>query len=325
MSKANSLPDDDLLPDERALLEGGTVSPAPAPAADAPAPAPAAASGTDADEEGTTAAPAPAPAADPVAAAPAPADEPAPAPDGEGSDTDLNAEPARPTYEAPAARDFSAELKAVRDDQSALTKKWSDGEITDDEYNAQRADLEDKRDSVLTAKVQAETIDTLNRQAKLQSQQQVLASIISASKAAGQIDYSEAKNATAFDKMLAAVSSDPENEGLGFAELAQKTHTALCAVRGISAAAPARSPSPAPAPAPAAGPAAAPAAPSMRNIPPTLGALPSAGTVPIHNEAATTIAGMDDPDQAEAALAAMPVSQRTELLRSTIRPGHGRH
>ena len=62
----------------------------------------------------------------------------------------------------------------------------------------------------------------------------------------------------------------------------------------------------------------------MRGIPPTLGGMPQASANPVSNDAATAIVSMDDPDQAEAALASMPAAQRTELLRATIRPGQGR-
>lgn len=321
MPPSNSLPDDDLLPDERALLEQqASGAPAPAPAAAAPAPA----------DDDTAAAPAPAPAAaepgaEGEAAAAAAATTEA---DGEGSETDsaTTAEPVRPTYEAPEARDFGAELKGVRDEQAALRKQWSDGELGDDEYNAKLAELEDRRDAVLTAKVQAETIENLNRQAVIQTQQQVLAAIRKASMEAGQLDYTDVKNATAFDKMLGAVMADPENGGKSFPELAQAAHDALCAVRGVKAAAPAPSPAPSPAgaPAPAPAAAAAPAAPTMRGIPPTLGGIPQASANPVSNDAATAIVSMDDPDQAEAALASLPASQRAELLRSTIRPNQGR-
>lgn len=321
MPPSNSLPDDDLLPDERALLEQQANGGAPAAAA----PAPAATEADDADTQAAAEGTAAEAAADAAAATPAPA----PATDGEGSETDqaaTTAEPVRPTYEAPEARDFGAELKQVRDEQAVLRTKWTNGELGDDEYNAQLASLEDKRDAVLTAKVQAETIENLNRQAVVQSQNQVLASIMKASKEAGQLDYTDAKNATAFDKMLGAVMADPENGGKSFAELAQAAHDALCAVRGVKAAAPAPSPAPSPAgaPAPAPAAAAAPAAPTMRGIPPTLGGIPQASANPVSNDAATAIVSMDDPDQAEAALASLPASQRAELLRSTIRPNQGR-
>lgn len=299
--------DDDLLPDERALLEQEATGDAPAPAA-APAPA-------DADVD--TAA-APAPAADAPAPAPAPEGEaaapaPAPAVESEGGETD--AAPQRPTYDTGEARDFDKERGEVRTEKAALHKKWSDGELSDDDYNTQAAALDDKLDALLTEKVQAQTIDNLNRQAAIQSQQQVLAGIMKASKAANELDYTDAKTATAFDKMLGAVMADPENGGKSFAELAQAAHDGLCAVRGVKRAAAA-------APAPAAAP--TPAQPTMRNIPATLGGMPSASNVPVSNDAASSIVGMDDPDQAEAALAAMPAAQRSELLRSTIKPNQGR-
>lgn len=313
------LPDDDLLPDERALLEGKPIATDTTPPAQAATLDP-----VDDDNEPATppaAAPAPAPAAEDNTPAPAPA--PAVA-ESEGGEVDQATDAAqRPTYEAPTARDFDAERKTLRGEKATLHKQWSDGELTDEDYQAKTADLDDKLDAILVEKTQAQTIENLNRQAVVQKQTDVLARIAADSKKAGLLDYGDEKTAKAFDSMFKAVASDPENEGKSFEDLANAAHTALCAVRGAKASA-APAPSPAPAPAPAAAAPAAPAAPAMRNIPQTLNGLPPASMNPVSNDAATSIAAMDDPDAAEAALAAMPASQRTELLRSTIRPGQGR-
>jgi hypothetical protein len=139
----------------------------------------------------------------------------------------------RPTYESPEARDFDAERKALRQSKADVQKQWSDGELSDEEYSAKTSEVDDKLDTLLTLKVQAETIENLNRQAVIQTQQQALQAISAASKKAGELDYSDAKVATAYDRMLGAVMADPDNGGKAFAELAQLAHDALCTTRGV--------------------------------------------------------------------------------------------
>lgn len=320
--------DDDLTPDEREFLRGSAPAQAPAPAAAAPAP-----------DDVTAAAPAPDPSEDddtaaaPAPAAAAPADAPAPAPapdengngesDGEGNTPDLQAQaeateaPQRPTYDAPQPRDFAAERKALRDQQIELDKQWSvGGDVTDEERNTKFYELQDKIDAINAAEAEVRTIDRLNRQAVQQQQETVLNGIAAASSKAGELDYSKEDVAGAFDAMLKAVAADPSNKGKSFAEVAQATHNALCAARGIQRGSPAPSPAPTPA-APSAAPA-APAAPAPRNVPPTLARMPVAGAVPTGNDAMTTLAAMDDPDEAEAQFERMAPAQREALRRSTI-------
>lgn len=303
------LQDDDSTPDELEFLaRGGAPADAPAPAQAAAAPAP------EDDDSGddATQAPAPAPAA-------APGETP---PDGavddEGAIDKASAEPvasadapALPTYDAPAARDFAAEFKTIKDAQAALTKQWRDGELSDDDYDARIAPLQDQRDALLVEQTKASTIETLNRQAVIQEQTKVLEGIKAASAAANQIDYdTEEGAANAFNAMYDAVAADPRNAGKPFAQLAPLAHQALCAARGILAAAPAPAPTPAPALAPNAKP--------KPVIPQTLHGMPVAGATPMGNEAMQTLTALDDPDAAESMLEAMPRSQREALARSTV-------
>lgn len=150
--------------------------------------------------------------------------------------------PARPTYESPEARDFDTERKTLRASKNDIQKQWNDGELSDEEYAAKVAAVDDQLDALLVAKTQAETIENLNRQAVIQTQMQVLDAIRTSSKKANELDYSDAKVATAYDKMLGAVMADPDNGGKTFAELAQLAHDALCTTRGVKRAAPAADP-----------------------------------------------------------------------------------
>lgn len=320
--------DDDLLPDERALLEGNTT--AEAPAEDAAAEAAPVDETAKADEPGTSA------AATTSEATEQPAAEEA----GESEELDPQAlaavagetnERAPATYEV-QAKDFAAERAALDTQEADVNKRWSDGELSDPEQAAELRKLRDQRDALLREEVRAETIADINRQNTRREQSATLANIRAASASAGEVDYSDDKNAAAFDNMLRAVINDPANENISFGEAAAKAHDALCAVRGIKRAAPAPAHASTPAPAPAtaaqanttAQAAAAPAAPAAEKtdqrkaIPPTLTGLPVAASAPIGNDFLTSLAAIDDPDAAEAALAAMPKQQREAIMRSTI-------
>jgi hypothetical protein len=287
--------DDDLLPDERALLEGKTLN------SDKDEPVQAAA---DLDDETPADAPAE-PAAESGEEAAAPVEA-----------KDEVVEPTRPTYDSTGERDFKAERTALRSEEATIERKWSEGELSDEDRATQLNDVRDKLDDVLRAQTRADTIADLNRQAAAQEQQKALSAVAQASAKAGELDYSDQKVAAAFDRMIAAVLSDPDNAGKPFAEIAQMTHAALCATRGVQRqvatnATPPKGDKPSQA--------------SMRaTIPQTLGNMPPAAAAPVGNDALTSLAAMDDPDAAEASLAAMSATQRKALLRSTM-PTARRH
>lgn len=313
-----SMKDDDLLPDERALLEGKPLSDGTEPQQ--------AAGGADGDGGES--------AASHDAGTGAPSDAPADgAVDDEGAidQTALEAvasdeTAARPTYDKPEARDYETERKTLRASKTDIQKKWSDGELSDEEYAAKTAEVDDQLDALLVAKTEAQTIENLNKQAIIQDQQKVLNAISAASKQANELDYTDEKVATAFDNMLRTVAQDPDNAGKSFAELAQLAHTGLCAVRGIQRGSVTQKTKDGAAGEAKDGEKTGDKSASMRAaIPQTLGNMPAAAAVPVGNDAITSLAALDDPDAAEAALAAMPAAQRSALLRSTIQNNTRRH
>lgn len=308
--------DDDLLPDERALLEGKPLS-----------------DGTDTQQAaGGTDGDGGEPAANPDAGTDAPSDTPADgAVDDEGAIDQSALEAvasdetaARPTYDKPDARDYDTERKTLRASKADIQKKWNDGELSDEEYAAKTAEVDDQLDALLVAKTEAQTIESLNKQAAIQEQQKVLNAISTASKLANELDYTDEKVAIAYDKMLRTVAEDPDNAGKSFAELAQLAHVGLCAVRGIQRGAP-KPKEDAKDDAKDGGQKPEQAASMRAKIPTTLGSMPAAAAVPVGNDALTSLAAIDDPDAAEAALASMPASQRTALLRSTMPDTTRRH
>lgn len=292
--------DDDLLPDERALLEGKTLTDE---VKDEPIQAAEPDDETPADEPAE-----PTPEADDEAAEPVEAAK------------DEAAEPTRPTYDSMGEQDFKAERAALRAEEAAIEKRWGDGELSDEDRLAQLNAVRDKLDDVLRAQTRADTIADLNRQAAAQEQQKALSAVAQASAKAGELDYSDQKVAAAFDRMISAIMSDPDNAGKPFAEIAGLTHAALCAVRGVQRSVKVESDSTAKSPK-----GDKPSQASMRaTIPQTLGNMPPAAAAPVGNDAITSLAAMDDPDAAEASLAAMSAAQRKSLLRSTM-PTARRH
>jgi len=295
---------DDLLPDERELLAGKTPA-AAAPASDDSDADAAAAAEAAAKDEG------------------AEGDKPK---EGEGAKDDEidadalatvaddDAEQRLPTYDV-ETKDFAAERKTLKDAQHDIEVKWADGKISDEERAAQLVEITDKRDALTRAESKAEALAEINAQNEKAALQDVLTGIAAASKKAGEIDYGDTKAATAYNAMLKAVASDPGNEGKSFPELAQLAHDAMCAVRGVKRAA-------APAPPPPKEEVKEEKKPHPREaVPQTLTGMPAAGGNPVGNDFMTSLAASDDPDAAEAALAALPAAQKTALLRSTITAG----
>lgn len=226
------------------------------------------------------------------------------------------AEPVKPVaYQVPDT-DFKAAREALRAEKRALVAKWSEGELTDVEY-AEQDDLIGERLSELTAQqTRADTLREITEQNRLQAQRAAaeaenaaMAALAAASKAAGQVDYATDKPAAAqFDALFAAAKLDPANAGLAAAALVQKAHTAVLALRGIVATPKAEAAQPKPKPV----------------IPQTLGNLPTAAAQPVGIDMADQLQAIDDPDVLEAKWAAMPPSQRQQMLRATL-PRGGRH
>lgn len=278
-----------LSPDERAALTGEEVEqslamigdtklePKPAPAPAAPteeelaaqdAAAETAAEGAD-SEGGTTDAAAPAPAA----AAPA---EPA-----------AIEEPAAPVpAPAPApfkvdATDYTEQRKTLATEKAGAFKKWSDGQLSDDEYATAQAQFDDRLADLVRAQTRADTLREANEQraaqeraAIEQAEHTAMANLAQSVK--DTVDYSDATAARQFDLAFDAVKADPKNAALTPAQQVAKAHGAVLAMRGIAA--------PAPTAAAPSAPAAPAAKPKPRDVPTTLGGLPNAAPAGVHDD-----------------------------------------
>lgn len=274
--------DEDRLPDEIALMDGKAdgISPedfedkpaeAAAPAAEAPAQAEAAAAPTE------------------------PAAEEAP-------------EPAAfvPEFKGELPADFAEAKKAITTEKGALLKQWSEGELSDEDYAAKVAELDDRRDALVSQQTRVETLAEANRQMQAQQAQQTLHGIKTEAAKVG-VDYADEGMAAMFDAKLNGVLRDEAFKGKSFAESAAEAHARVLKAIGKTAA-------------PAAAPA-APAAPPKAEkppIPPTLGMMPNAAPQANAQDLGDELASITDPDEAEARWAAMPARVREQQLRGSV-------
>lgn len=204
-----------------------------------------------------------------------------------------------------SAKDFKAERQRIADAEDAVEQKWTKGELSDDDRVRELRKLRDETGDLIREETQAQTLADVNRQNAVRYQAKVLRSLAADSKAAGQLDYSDAKVGSAYDAMLGAVSSDPENAGKNFNQLARLAHDALCAARGVKGAAAA---SPAPAPAAATAKRAAPPPPPV-----TLRTLPSASTPNTGGDALEALGNLKGQDYQDAFNNLSP-AQKARLL-----------
>lgn len=217
--------------------------------------------------------------------------------------------PAVQQYDAGDPTKFDERAAAIAAKKADGLKQMMDGDIDAEAY----AKIDAEATKELVKLTTDQTLHTSNVQRETQAQQQALNAIASAAKKAGTIDYAvDAKAQQQFDMALEIEGADPANANVPFDQLLAKAHDAVLGMRGLrpTAAAPA---------VPAA--AAAPAAPGKPKpvIPQTLGHLPAAGAPPVGDDLMSQFTNLGDPDEAEEMLARMPPTQRSNLLRSTIK------
>jgi electron transport complex protein RnfC len=307
-----------LSPEEIAVLEGSdadthlaTMGDTVLPGETTPAAAAEVESDSTQDTDATDDKPADGEAA-PAAAAPEKTEaaaEPEPAP---------AAQPKPQAFDVPDTAALTDQRKALRDEKRDLTKKWSAGEVTDEEYADQVDALDDKLSTLVAAQTEAATLHRINAQnearAKAEAEaaeNQAMFATAQASKSAGLIDYGTNKVAAAqFDSLFAAAKIDPANAKLSAQQVVEKAHKAVLALNGLAEA-----------PKPKAE-AAAPAAPAPRNVPPSIGGLPNASQTVVQDELLAQFNQLEG-DDAERFMASLNDKQVERLMRMS--DGRGVH
>jgi hypothetical protein len=273
-------------------------------------------------------------------AAPAEGEQAEPtAEDGEGNATDefsaedlaalaSDGEPVQklPTYTIEAT-DFVKEKQTLKDQRKDIEKKWAEGEMTDEQRIEQLESIADQIETITRQQAKAEALAEINEQnqreatAKRESEfNSATAAIIKAQQgaiASGKqgVDYTkDGAAAKQFDALLTALEIDPANAVLTPAQLCDRAHKTVLALRGIVTAAPAPGPAP------------APAARAERKVPPTLANLPNAGADDVSNDVLAKLEQLEG-DEAEAFMASLPaatVKTLTKLADAEYR-GNRRH
>jgi hypothetical protein len=237
-----------------------------------------------------------------------------------------------PKLDGKGPENYDQQRKDLREQKSAARatkhktvsdarKKWSDGLIEDeafdaaeraaeDAYEAVADEVDEKLQGLLIQRTKAEALKEAGQQIAQQSEQGYLSKLAARAKKDGTLDYSDAKVAGQFDRTLTVIEADPEWAAKSFEERADEAHRVVMALNGKVAAAPAPA---------AAAPAAAPAAqkPAARTTPPappvTLRDLPAAavanaaGTVKEQWQALSGVA-------AERFFASLSPAKQAELL-----------
>ena len=177
-----------------------------------------------------------------------------------------------PKYEVAANNDLQSQLDGLKAERIEVEKKWTGGELTDDERVEALEALQDKRDSIRDEMNKAKMLAELNAQAERQANEKRINAENTAMKALAQaeaaalaakkpaIDYVNDKVAQSqFDLMFNATKMDPAKAGLTSAQQVAEAHKAVRALRGMVA------------------PVAPKPTPAARVVPQTLSGIPAAG------------------------------------------------
>jgi SWI/SNF-related matrix-associated actin-dependent regulator 1 of chromatin subfamily A len=304
-----TIPDDDLLPEERELMNTKPTTAAAVETGLDEEPA-AAVVATDVTEATAAA------EADPAAAAAASAAETPPTAEALAeiaADEATVAAPApAPQFRVASSEAIEADMQALETEKAEAFQKVMSGDMEAAEYSKLEAATNRK-----IGKLQAQiTLAEANAQTAAQAEASTVFALMDRSQRTGQLDYrADVTAQKQFDLALLMAEADPENAGKSFADLCETAHSAVLAMRGIAKAAAVTA---APAVAAVVAAPAAPAAPKPRDIPQTLVNLPAAAAVPVGNDFMTQFNAITDPDEADALLASMPKAQRQALMRSTM-------
>lgn len=284
---AGNANDEQFTPDELALMRGDAAPADSRPEPDAEAIADAAVADADAA----------APAEDQVA----PAED---APSLSSNDSETSGDGFIPKFDATAPEGYDEQKKAIRDEKQALRSKWSNGELSDEEWAQQEAALDDRYEALRDEYLTAQALKKANEQIQAQQQQETLLKIAADAKKVG-IDYSDPGIGSLYDNRLSMVASEDAFKGQPFDVIAREANRRVLELFGKTTAPQQEQPKPK-------------GAPNRPQLPPTLANMPAAAAQPVGSDLSDQLDAIDDPDILEAKWASLPASQRSSMLRSTL-------
>lgn len=199
-------------------------------------------------------------------------------------------------FKAELPADFKAKRTELTKAKAEAMKQLMDGEIDAEAYAVIDAELADKLEDLTAARIRAETLQEANTQNQEAYQRREIQKLIRSAK--GTVDYTDAVAIKQFDRALAVVASDPDNEGADYADLIADAHKMVLALRGVKQA-PAKVKH-------------EPRGPGGE-APVTLRNLPAASTPNVSGGVAEQLARLSGPAY-EAAFAKLSPAQRAQML-----------
>lgn len=150
-----------------------------------------------------------------------------------------------------APEDADQRMKDLRAQRAAVRKKWSEGEITDEELEAQEAPIEDAIDALRQDIVVAKALNKANEQFEENRAQEHVETLRQRGLKSGlayqvNADGTVGSDVHVFNRQLAALAMDPEWKAKPFAARADEAHrvTALLAGKGAPTPTPTTTPTP---------------------------------------------------------------------------------
>jgi hypothetical protein len=212
------------------------------------------------------------------------------------------------TYQAQAPADLADQIKALNKEKAELFRKFSDGDLTADEYSEQEQAILDRRDELTRAKTKAEVSAEMAEQAAGQQYSSTLHAFFAEQKRAG-FDYMAPDNAEALkmlDARVRALGTLHDDNPEGWKALFNESHSAVAAKFSIK---------------PAAAPAADPGnkkrdrTPDLSNVPPVVGRAPAAADPGVQGDEFAHLNSLDG-IALEKAVARMSQEQQERYLSS---------
>lgn len=199
-----------------------------------------------------------------------------------------------PIYQAQAAENLDAKLKELAQARRDARRKYEEGELSEDDYDAELDRIEQERDKANSARIRAEVSSEMTVQQLTREYQKTIASFFGDVKKAG-FDYTSDANKGALqhlDKTIKALAQTAEGEEGPelWREILSNAHMLTAAKFKIAAG------KPEPKPDAGKGGKAAEVArsrtPDLSNVPPTVGRGPSAGTPSVNSDEFSHLDGL---------------------------------
>lgn len=148
-----------------------------------------------------------------------------------------------PKFKADLPEDFEARSEAAKTKGAELAQQFRNGDITFDEYDAQRVALDAEREALQTAKLKADLYADMNQQTAAQQWQAEIAKFTADVKTGDGIDYqADKERGEDLDMFVKALASKPENEDKSMRWFLDEAHKRVLAIHGKPAAAAAAAP-----------------------------------------------------------------------------------